>query len=238
MSINGLALLIAATESGTRDFLTTQFDADGHDVHLADSAAAATAKLCTLAFDVVLLGDFDSPGEAPAWLRALRAGQLSTRVHRHQPVVTIGDGGEAATVRAYEAGSDHHLAIDSTYLVARAVVGSVARRLLEQTSREHLHVGPLHIDLQARTVVVDGANAVNVSNLEFELLRRLAANPTRVFPKAELMTALYGAALPTRTRTLDSHAARLRRKLADGGAHGMVQSSWGVGWRLASPAAP
>jgi len=35
-----------------------------------------------------------------------------------------------------------------------------------------------------------------------------------------------------RTRTLDSHASRLRRKLRDAGALGFVENVWGVGYRL------
>jgi hypothetical protein len=64
----------------------------------ADSIEQTTVQLAAHAIDVVLLGDFDSAADAPAQLRALRAGQLHTRIHPAQPVVTIGDG----SVRAYD----------------------------------------------------------------------------------------------------------------------------------------
>jgi hypothetical protein len=63
-----------------------------------------------------------------------------------------------ATVRAYEAGSDHHLARDSTYLVIGAVITAVARRSVDSPTSRHLHVGELHINTAARTVDVDGRN--------------------------------------------------------------------------------
>lgn len=45
---------------------------------VADSLAAATAKLASTAICVVILADFQTPADAPAFLRSLRAGQLHT----------------------------------------------------------------------------------------------------------------------------------------------------------------
>jgi len=74
---------------------------------------------------------------------------------------------------------------------------------------------------------------VLVSKKEFALLRRLAAQPTRVFSKEELLRAVWGHRSSGRTRTLDSHACRLRQKL---GAHGdrYIVNVRGVGYRLAN----
>ena len=58
-----------------------------------------------------------------------------------------------------------------------------------------------------------GRREVQLSNKEFSLLRVLAADPHRVFSKRELLGEVWGYRTPARTRTLDSHASRLRRKL-------------------------
>jgi Transcriptional regulatory protein, C terminal len=66
---------------------------------------------------------------------------------------------------------------------------------------------------------------------EFSLLRALAADPTRVFTKEELLRDVWGFRSMGRTRTLDSHASRLRRKLdPEDGRY--VINHWGVGYRL------
>lgn len=228
-----ITLLIATADHARREFLAHQLDADGHTVHVADSPEQTTGQLAALAIDVVLLGDFDSAADAPALLRALRAGQLHARVHPAQPVVTIGDASELATVRAYEAGSDHHLTADSAYLVVRAVIEAVARRTLHDVTSRHLHVGALHIDTAARSAEIDG-RPVKLSRLEFDLLRQLASDPTRVFAKAELMQAVWGHSAPERTRTLDSHACRLRNKLQSEGGDGWIANRWGHGYKLHS----
>lgn len=225
-------LLIAMYDDMARDLLAGHFDADGNDVHLAATPGAATSKLASHAIDLVVLGDFQAAAEAPAFLRALRSGQLHIRVHPAQAVVTIGDTGEIATARAYEAGSDLHLSRDSSYLVMRAVAAAVTRRVLDSVTSRHLHIGDLHIDTAGRTVEVAG-RPVNLSRLEFELVCKLASDPTRVFAKHELMNAVWGYSAPGRTRTLDSHACRLRRKLsADGGGVAYIANRWGQGYKL------
>ena len=228
-----ITLLVATADQPRRDFLAAQLDADGHTVHVADSAAQATSSLAAHAIDVLLLGDFAAAADAPALLRAVRAGQQHTRIHPAQPVVTIGDDGELATVRAYEAGSDHHISTDSAYLVVRAVIQAVARRTLGDVTSRHLHVGSLHIDTAARSVDIEG-RPVKLSRIEFELLRALATDPERVFAKDELMKAVWGYHAPTRTRTLDSHACRLRAKLHSQGADGYIANRWGHGYTLLS----
>jgi DNA-binding response OmpR family regulator len=60
----------------------------------------------------------------------------------------------------------------------------------------------------------------------------LAREPERVFAKQELLRAVWGYRSGGSTRTLDSHASRLRRKLAADGPQRWVVSVWGVGYRL------
>jgi DNA-binding response OmpR family regulator len=94
-----------------------------------------------------------------------------------------------------------------------------------------VRLGELVIDPPRRKVTVGGAE-VHLSKKEFLLLRVLASDPTRVFPKDELLRAVWGLRYPAgRTRTLDSHASRLRRKL-DPEHRRFVVNSWGIGYRL------
>jgi DNA-binding response OmpR family regulator len=67
---------------------------------------------------------------------------------------------------------------------------------------------------------------------EYALLLALASQPDRVFAKPELMQAVWGYDGDDKTRTLDSHASRLRRKLGAAGAGEMVINTWGIGYRL------
>ncbi len=93
-----------------------------------------------------------------------------------------------------------------------------------------LRVGPLEIDPLSRSVQIDGT-PVKLSKKEFALLRALAEEPSRVFTREELLRGVWGYRSMGATRTLDSHASRLRRKLAAAGG-GFIVNVWGVGYRL------
>ena len=91
---------------------------------------------------------------------------------------------------------------------------------------------PVRIDVRTRVVRVEGRR-VQLAQKEYELLLRLAREPERVFTKAELLHDVWGYMTIGRTRTLDSHASRLRGKLRDAGSTAaLVENVWGVGYRL------
>lgn len=92
-------------------------------------------------------------------------------------------------------------------------------------------LGPLEIDPAARTARVNG-EAVSLSRKEFGLLVVLASAPDRVFGKAELLRVVWGEAHLRRSRTLESHASRLRSKLRAAGMESTVINCWGVGYKL------
>ena len=91
---------------------------------------------------------------------------------------------------------------------------------------------PVRIDTRTREVLVAGRRA-RLAQKEYELLLQLAGEPERVFTKAELLKEVWGYVVVGRTRTLDSHASRLRRKLrALEPTVSFVDNVWGVGYRL------
>ncbi|MGZ6670652.1 MAG: winged helix-turn-helix domain-containing protein, partial [Solirubrobacteraceae bacterium] len=55
-----------------------------------------------------------------------------------------------------------------------------------------------------------------------------------VFTREELLRSVWGQAFGS-SRTLDSHVARLRRRLVDAGARGLLINVWGIGYRLIDP---
>jgi DNA-binding response OmpR family regulator len=105
------------------------------------------------------------------------------------------------------------------------------RSLLRGRRRpERVVAGELVVDRASRTVTV-GGRRVPLAAKEFELLAQLASDPTRVFTKAELLRDVWDFPPHCRTRTLDSHASRLRRKLSSPGRQYVI-NVWGVGYKL------
>jgi DNA-binding response OmpR family regulator len=73
---------------------------------------------------------------------------------------------------------------------------------------------------------------VRLAGKEYELLLKLMSDPRRVFTKEQLLRDVWGFRSLGRTRTLDSHASRLRRKLQTAADGPFVLNIWGVGYRL------
>ena len=109
-------------------------------------------------------------------------------------------------------------------------VGALLRRAHQRKSLGRLRVGDLEVDPPSREVRLRGRR-IELSQKEFALLRTLAGEPTRVFTKEELLRNVWGYRSMGTTRTLDSHACRLRHKLSPEG-HRFVVNVWGVGYRL------
>src|SRR5215216_2223248 len=173
-----LSILVAvANRPELRDELADQLAADGHDVHQAHHSRHAVALLAGRQLDVLMLGALEQPAAALTLLRELRAGTLDPRAWPELPTITLaplaaGDG-ELDALRAYEAGSDHHLPAGAGYLHQRAVLEVVARRARGATRRVH-RVGAIEVDTAAREVRVAGTR-VELSAMEFSLLSGLAS---------------------------------------------------------------
>ena len=176
-----------------------------------------------------------SPGCAPDLVLAGNDADLE-RWRGQAPVIVLGpaEARPDERVRAFRRGCDDYLARPFHYdeLVER--MRAVLRRA-GTTGSTRIVAGPLVIDRRARLVTVRGTR-IDLSQKEYELLLQLATDPERVFTKDELLRDVWGFRARSRTRTLDAHASRLRRKLraADPVAP-LVENEWGVGYRLLGP---
>jgi DNA-binding response OmpR family regulator len=210
------ALLLAEPEPATRGFLERHLRQDGFDVVQALEGEAL--ELLELARpDLVLAAD-----SLAADLR-----RRATDV----PIIVLGrpDSDAVDRVRAFDGGCDDYVGRPFHYEELLARIRAVLRRVSPPMG-DRLQVGELKIDRAARRVTVAG-EVVVLAAKEYELLVKLAAEPARVLTKEQLLREVWGFRSLGRTRTLDSHASRLRRKLAAAGGD-FVRNVWGVGYSL------
>lgn len=98
--------------------------------------------------------------------------------------------------------------------------------------RRAIVLGDLTID-RARRAAFWADAPLALTRLEFDLLVALAERPGEVLTKDDLLRRVWGYAGRARTRTVDSHASRLRRSLHTAGAPGAtIVNVWGIGYRL------
>ncbi len=109
-----------------------------------------------------------------------------------------------------------------------------------RNERDWTSVGPLRVSAARRVATWHGTR-LDLTGRELDLLARLAEDPWRVVAKAELLREVWGFAQSfPKTRAVDTHASRLRRKLQTAGAPagGWIINVWGVGYALRPPLAP
>src|SRR5436305_5523661 len=148
------------------------------------------------------------------------------------PVIVLGgpESDSVDRVRAFERGCDDFLARPFDYQELVARIRAILRRTT-QVEHDITVSGPIRVDASTRTVTVAGSH-VRLAGKEYELLLKLMSDERRVFTKEQLLRDVWGFRSIGRTRTLDSHASRLRRKLQSHGAGPFVLNEWGVGYRL------
>lgn len=232
----GEAVLLVDNEASTRAFLEQQLTDDGFDVVSVDRGGPALELLERAGTDLVLLDVVLPDASGFELCRRLREGEPGRAWNRDVPVIMVSERGEPIDrVRGFARGADDFVVRPFVYEELVARMRAVLRRSSGHAQRERMRVGEIDIDRLARTVRVSGEPVV-LSAKEYELLLALAAEPERVFRKDELLRDVWGFRSLGRTRTLDSHASRLRRKLSCLAEGPYVINVWGVGYRLVEPA--
>src|SRR2546427_2425944 len=123
---------------------------------------------------------------------------------------------EVDKVLGLELGVDDYITKPFSIREFRSRVRAVLRRAAaprhDAREGDTVEVEGLRIDPARRAVQVDGAS-VELTYVEFELLRTLAARPGRVFSRQALLEALWGSSDYREPRTIDGHVRHLREKL-------------------------
>ena len=220
-------ILVVEDDDATRSFLADNLSADGYDLLVADCATDALGLLERKFPDLALV-DLNLPDASGfELLRRVRASDgIASRVDPDTPLMVLsGRSSELDRVRGFDRGADDYLCKPFSYPELSGRIAALLRRTDRRPARGAIRAGELEIDPPSREVRLRGERVL-LSQKEFSLLRTLASEPTRVYTRDELLRSIWGFRAHGSTRTLDSHACRLRQKL---GAHGdrYVVNVWG-----------
>jgi DNA-binding response OmpR family regulator len=153
-------------------------------------------------------------------------------------------GEEVDRIIGLEMGADDYLTKPFSLRELVARVRALLRRderiraaLTADRSREapeqELRRGPIRLDPRAHRATLDD-HELELSPQEFDLLHLFLRNPGRAFSRDYLLDAVWGVDSVPGDRSVDNAILRLRRKL--GPAESMIETVWGVGYRLAGDA--
>ncbi len=217
------AVLVAEPELETREYLGRQLRDDGFDVLGAARRSEALELAETARPDVVLIAELEL-------CLSLRRGEPGRSWDRNVPVIVLASSSDPVErVRALDRGADDVIGRPFAYEELLARIRALLRRRLP-ASADAIVAGDLELDRPTRRVNVRGT-AVFLSAKEFELVAKLASEPYRVFTKEELLREVWGYRALGRTRTLESHASRVRKKLCVGPrtASSSTSGAWATG---------
>ncbi len=193
------------------------------------------AKIVQIARDYLRHAGFNviSAGDGPAALEAVRTQQpdlmvldlglpqmdgldvtRAVRKFSTLPIIMLtARAEESDKISGLELGADDYVTkpFSPKELVAR--VRSVLRRLESPAEREEvIRAGGMTLDMPRMRVEIDG-QPVDLTATEFQLLAVLAAQPGRIFTRAQLLEAIHGMAIDSYERAIDAHIKNIRRKI-------------------------
>ena len=97
------------------------------------------------------------------------------------------------------------------------------------TRSDRRRVGPVTLDLDARTVETD-QGPVTLTPVELSILEVLTRRPNAAVTRMSLVEEALGRDADPTSRSLDVHVSRLRSKLGEAGA--CIETVWGIGYRF------
>jgi DNA-binding response OmpR family regulator len=229
-------VLVVDDESLILEFLAENLREDDFTVLTASSGAEAMDTLAVSRPDVILL-DVVLPDMSgyDVCRRVRQADAVNDPWDPDLPIIMLSAKAEHTDrVRGLNRGADDYVTKPFHYPELLARIGAVLKRVSRARDAHELKYGDLAVNMLSREVTIAGMR-VELSAKEFSLLATLAADPERVFTKGELLQMVWEFRAPGRTRTLDSHASRLRQKLVRHSDAGWIANVWGVGYRLCRP---
>lgn len=105
-------------------------------------------------------------------------------------------------------------------------------RSLEDAKCSILRFGSWELDLDARSLVVEGAS-VRLTRTEFDIVHALMRHPGKVFTKGELYEAAWREEAVVEEKTVNTHVSNIRTKLKGTHTEDYIETVWGIGFRLA-----
>jgi len=226
---------ILCVEDSEEERLLLRAGLSGYAVSFAFSIAEATPLLEKYSFSLIIL-DLKLPDGSGIDLLAVARGMEK---YAEIPILVLtGSKGLAQKTAAFALGADDYLEKPCDPREVRLRVDAKIRRFEQlHQAREVLRVGELMIDVQGQTLrrAVD-QSAIPLTSLEFRILYALAKNTGRVYSRDALIEMAWGGGVTVEARTVDSHIANLRRKVASAGVN--VVTVIGSGYKLSEGEVP
>jgi DNA-binding response OmpR family regulator len=223
-------ILLIDDEDSVQKLLAYPLEREGFRVLQARDGEEALSRFAAEQVDLVVLDIMLPKLDGLEVCKRLRA-------ESQVPIIMLtARDDELDKVLGLELGADDYITKPFSIREFRSRVRALLRRAsaARQIGQEGevIGVGEMTITPARRTVEIRG-EGVQLTYVEFELLRILASNPGRVYSRRMLLEALWGGADYREPRTIDVHVRHLREKLErDPAIPEYILTVRGVGYRF------
>lgn len=197
----------------------------GYSWSAAGDAAAALRAEPADGFSCAVVSAVESEERATAFVRSLR-----DRTTGAVPILLVVEPGSLAALERHRDLFDDFVLESSIESELDVRVSRLLWRSGRTKSADVIVYGPLALNLETYQAVVEG-RPLDLTYMEYELLRYLAAHPGKVFTREALLSAVWGYDYFGGARTVDVHVRRLRAKLGEENAH-LIETVRSVGYRF------
>lgn len=202
--------------------------AERFKVYGIDSGEEAISLGKLYDYDAIVLSETPD-AHTDTVIRSLRNAKVKT------PLLVLSCVTDGA-VRALDLGADDFMTKPFHGAELAARVNALVRRS-KGLAQSTVHVGPLKINLATKTCEVAGA-PVHLTRKEYEMLELLMLRKGLTLTKDAILTALYGGMDEPELKIIDVFICKLRRKLTNAGAGGLIETVWGRGYVIRPDAEP
>ncbi len=221
--MNTAKLLIVDDEADIREILEFNLKNEGFDVDTASSAEEALKILSPehhlIILDVMMGG-----------MSGFRMAERLRKEANFTPIIFLtARDTENDMLTGFSTGGDDYIAKPFSIKEVSARVKAVLKRTESQTSIEKepiLIVDGLKVDSELKQVTIDDT-PVTLTKKEFEILKLLMKNPSRIYTREEILDKIWKEDGYVLERTVDVHITRLRKKLGEYGNYIVNRSGYG-----------
>jgi two-component system, OmpR family, response regulator RegX3 len=224
-------ILMVEDERSITEPLAEALAREGFDTEVAETVAEALELAGRVGPDLVLLDVMLPDGSGYDVCRELRAG---SRV----PIIMLtARGEETDRIVGLELGADDYVVKPFSAREVVARIRAVLRRAGDGADEQDspIEIGPLRLDRARRSAAL-GADELDLTRKEFELLELLMSEAGSVITRERLIDEVWDVNWFGSTKTLDVHVSGLRRKLGDNSSSPrFIHTVRGVGFRFSGP---
>ncbi len=221
------SILVVEDDQNILNLLSAYLESAGHKVATAKDGDEGLEMALKGAFDIFVL-DVMLPGKAGTEIAsALRDAGRST------PILFLSAlGSETDILTGFGVGADDYMVKPFSPRELLVRIDAILRRSsVPQSERDAmLQIGPIQLD-DAQTICLVNGMSVELTPIEYRILRQLLGRPNRVFERSSLIAGIYGNDAAVSPKAIDVHIHHLRAKLGDEAGE-MIQTVRGFGYKL------